>query len=148
MKIGSTSRAVVLQGPALEAIRLHPKGFTKYRGKASFSGDVNNYLRDNNLFPSLPEGKTGRYVISGLRHSFEDRMDKASMSNEERAHLMGHSISKLRGRPVYGAEVELRLRALLQELVGFEGDGWKPRPRAVVRKEIDKLHEAAGYRLE
>ena len=75
-------------------------------------------------------------------------MGKASMSNEERADLMGHSISKLRGRPVYGAELELQLRALLQELVGIEGDGWKPRPRAVVRKEIDKLHKAAGYRLE
>lgn len=147
LKRQSTSRAVVLQGPALEAMRRHPKGFTRYRGKASYSGDVNNFLRDNNLFPPLPEGKTGRYVISGLRHSFEDRMDAALMSNEERAQLMGHAISKLRGRPVYGAELELPLRALLQELVGIEGDGWKPRPRAVIRKEIDKLREAAGHRL-
>ena len=133
LKRQSTSRAVVLQGPALEAMRRHPRGFIRYRGKAAFSGDVNNFLRDNNLFPPLPEGKTGRYVISGLRHSFEDRMDAAQMSNEERAQLMGHAISKLIGRPVYGAEMELPLRALLQELVGIEGDDWKPRPRAVVR---------------
>ena len=125
-----------------------PRGFIRYRGKAAFSGDVNNFLRDNNLFPPLPGGKTGRYVISGLRHSFEDRMDAAQMSNEERAQLMGHAISKLIGRPVYGAEMELPLRALLQELVGIEGDDWKPRPRAVVREEIDKLREAAGHRLQ
>ena len=148
LKRQSTSRAVVLQGPALEAMRRHPKGFIKYRGKASYSGDVNKFLRDNNLFPPLPVGKTGRYVISGLRHSFEDRMDSARMSNEERAQLMGHAISKLRGRPVYGAELELPLRALLQELVGIEGDGWKPRPRAVVRAEIDRLRAAAGHRVQ
>jgi integrase len=108
---------------------------------------VNNFLRDNNLFPSLPEGTTGRYVISGLRHSFDERMDKALMTNEERAQLMGHSISKLRGRPVYGAKLNLIMRSLLQELVGIEGDGWKPRPRAEVREEINRLIEAAGYRL-
>jgi hypothetical protein len=147
LKMQSTSRAIVLQGPALEAMRRHPKGFTKYRGKASYSGDVNNYLRNNKLFPSLPEETTDRYVISGLRHSFEDRMDKASMTNEERAQLMGHSISKLRGRPVYGAKLELIMRSLLQELVGIEGDGWKPRPRAEIREEIDRLLEEAGYRL-
>lgn len=147
LKLQSTSREVVLQGPALEAMRRHPKGFTRYRGKASYSGDVNNFLRDNNLFPSLPEGTTGRYVISGLRHSFDERMDKALMTNEERAQLMGHSIGKLRGRPVYGAKLELIMRSLLQELVGIEGDGWKPRPRAEVREEINRLIEAAGYRL-
>lgn len=147
LKRGSTSRAVVLLGPALAAMRRHPKGFSRYRGKASFSGDVNGYLRDNDLFPPLPEGTTERYVISGLRHAFEKRMNDAGMSNEERAHLMGHSIGKLRGRPVYGSDLELRVHALLQELVGIEGDGWKPRPRNAVRAEFDRLREEAGFRL-
>ncbi|MEQ8490278.1 MAG: hypothetical protein RID15_18320 [Marinovum algicola] len=148
LKRGSTSRAVVLLGPALAAMRRHPRGFARYRGKASFSGEVNGYLRDNGLFPPLPQGTSGRYVISGLRHSFEDRMDAAELSNEERAHLMGHSIGKLRGRPVYGSDLELRVRALLQELVGIEGDGWKPRPRKAIRAELDRLREEAGFRLE
>lgn len=75
-------------------------------------------------------------------------MDAAELSNEERAHLMGHSIGKLRGRPVYGSDLELRVRALLQELVGIEGDGWKPRPRKAIRAELDRLREEAGFRLE
>ena len=147
LKRQSTARPIVLLGPALNSMRRHPKGFTRYRGKASYSGNVNGFLRDNGLFPSLPKGQTGRYVISGTRHTFEDRMKAADMGNEERAYMMGHSIGRVRGRPVYGSDLDLRTRALLQEMVGIEGDGWEPRPRRELWAEIDRLLEEEGHRL-
>ncbi|PKQ10929.1 MAG: hypothetical protein CVT70_17025 [Alphaproteobacteria bacterium HGW-Alphaproteobacteria-1] len=147
LKGPSSKRMVILLGAALEAMLRHPKGFNKYRGKASYSGYVNGFLRDNDLFPSLPEGNEGRYVISGTRHSFEDRMIKARIPNEERAYLMGHSIGRVRGRPVYGSDLDIRVRALLQEMITFETQDWKPRPVNVLWEEIDRVFEADGYRL-
>jgi len=140
-------RVLVLQGPALSAMRRHPSGFPGHRGKARFSGPVNKFLRENGLFPPVPEGIDGRYVISGTRHSFEDRMRAAKMDNEERAFLMGHSIGRVRGRPVYGSELDLPVRALLQEMVAFEGDGWSPRAIADLWVEIDRLLEQKGHRI-
>jgi len=145
-----STRIVVLLGPALEAMRRNPEGFTRYRGKASYSGDVNNFLRNNDLFPPLPSGAEdgARYVISGTRHSFEDRMKAAKIGNEERAFLMGHSVAKVRGRPVYGSLLDLPIRALLQEMVTFECDNWAPRPIAELWTEIDRLLEEQGHRVE
>lgn len=149
LKGPASKRAVVLLGPGLEAMRRHPRGFTQYRGKATYSGKVNGFLRDNGLFPPLPEDKKDdRYVISGTRHSFEDRMGKVGMPNEERAYLMGHSIGRVRGRPVYGSDLDLRIRALLQEMITFETEDWKPRPVKRLWKEIDRLLEAEGFRLK
>jgi integrase len=148
LKGPSSKRTVVLLGAALEAMLRHPQGFTKYRGKATYSGKVNGFLRDNDLFPPIPKGKDGRYVISGTRHSFEDRMIKARIPNEERAYLMGHSIGRVRGRPVYGSDLDIRVRALLQEMITFETQDWKPRPVDQLWEEIDRLFEADGYRLK
>ncbi|KZY39135.1 hypothetical protein A3731_39135 [Roseovarius sp. HI0049] len=69
------------------------------------------------------------------------------MTNEERAFLLGHSVGKLRGRPVYGDGPELKLRALYAELVGFPTDTWQPRPNAEVRNLIEAELEALGYRV-
>ena len=148
LKGPSSKRTVILLGPALEAMRRHPQGFAKYRGKATYSSYVNGFLRDNCLFPPVPEGEDRRYVISGTRHSFEDRMIKARMPNEERAYLMGHSIGRVRGRPVYGSGLDMRVRALLQEMITFETQHWKPRSVDHLWEEIDKVFEADGYRLK
>lgn len=143
----SSTREVVLLGAALDAMRRHPNGFPRYRGKASYSGAVNNFLRHNSLFPELPEGAAGRFVISGTRHSFEDRMKTAKILNEERAFMMGHSIGKVRGRPVYGSKLALPLRALFQEMISFPTENWVPRSRAILWKEIDKVLEDEGHIL-
>lgn len=147
LKSKASIRTLVLQGPALAAMRRHPTGFPGHRGKAKFSGTVNKFLRENGLFPPVPEGVDGHYVISGTRHSFEDRMKAAKIDNEERAFLMGHSIGRVRGRPVYGSELELPIRALLQEMVAIEGDDWSPRPIAELWAEIDRLLEEKGHRI-
>lgn len=143
-----STRTVVLLGASLEAMKRNSLGFVKNRGKARFSSSVNAYLRNNDLFPDLPQGARKNYTISCTRHSYEDRMIAAGMSNEERAYLMGHSIGNLRGRPVYGSDIDLRIKALLQEMVAFPTATWTPRPISALREEIDVVLKKKGHRTE
>lgn len=147
LKGQSSTRKVVLLGAALAAMKRNPEGFSGYRGKANYSGPVNGYLRDNALFPAAPAGETRRHVISGLRHSFEDRMIDAGIANEERAYLMGHSIGRVRGRPVYGTALDLPLRALFQEMASFPDEDWSPRPVQVLQAEVDRIMKERGHVL-
>ena len=140
-------RVVPLLGAALETMRRYPNGFDRYRAKGSFSGDINNFMKDKELFPAHPEeGKN--YTFGGTRHTWEERGKAAGMTNEERAFLLGHSVGKLRGRPVYGDGPELQLRALYAELVAFPTDTWQPRPHKEIWSLIDAEFEAQGYRVE
>ncbi|WP_146694561.1 DUF6538 domain-containing protein [Thioclava sp. F42-5] len=148
LKNGASVRPVVLLGAALDAMRRHPQGFPRYRGKDAYSGAVNSYFRENELFPPIPEGESGKYTISCTRHTFEDRMRFAKMTNEERAYLMGHSVGRVRGRPVYGSGPDLQMRALYQEMVSFPTKTWEPRPIQVLRHEIDRLASDLGFRVE
>lgn len=148
LKNSASTRPVVLLGAALEAMKRHPTGFEQYRGKKSFSGTVNKYFRERNLFPILPENSGGKYTVGCTRHTFEDRMLHAKMSNEERAYLMGHSIGAVRGRPVYGSKPDLRIRALYQEMISFPTITWHPRPIKELRTQIDHLLAEQGFRVE
>ncbi len=147
LKNGASTRPVVLLGHALEAMQRNPLGFPRYRGKAAFSGEVNKFLRDKNLFPELPENCGQKYVLSGLRHSFENRMRAVSIKNEERAFLMGHSIGRVLGRPVYGTELDLPSRAILQEMVAMDTENWSARPVAELWSELKKLLVEDGYKI-
>jgi len=140
-------RLVPLLGAALDVMRRYPNGFSRYRAKGSFSGDINNFMRDNKLFPSPPDGSKG-YTFGGTRHTWEERGRAAGMSNEERAFLLGHSVGKLRGRPVYGDGPELKIRALYAELVAFPTETWAPRPHKEIWRRIDAELQADGYRTE
>ncbi|TMM54117.1 hypothetical protein FDT80_00490 [Sulfitobacter sabulilitoris] len=148
IKNKASKRPVILMGASLEAVKRNPLGFPRHRGKARYSTAVNNFLRDHDLLPALPADATKNYTISCTRHSFEDRMIAVKMDNEERAYLMGHSIGAIRGRPVYGSDLDLRIRALLQEMVAFETPTWKPRPIKVLRREIDNILNEKGHRTE
>lgn len=147
LKNGSSTRPVVLLGDALDAMKRNPTGFPRYRGKATFSAQVNKFLREKNLFPTLPENSDQKYVLSGIRHSFEDRMVAAKIGNEERAFLMGHSIGKVRGRPVYGSGLDLPSRALLQEMVAFDTPNWIARPIPELWSELNRLLEENGHKI-
>jgi len=146
IKNRASIRLVPLLGAALDAMRRHPNGFSRYRAKGSFSGDINKFMRDHELFPAHPEGGKP-YTFGGTRHTWEERARAAGMTNEERAFLLGHSVGKLRGRPVYGDGPKLKLRALYAELVAFPTDTWQPRPHAEVRNLIEAELEAQGYRI-
>lgn len=146
LKNVASKRQIPLLGHALQAMRRHPSGFPRYRGKATYYAAVSKYLRERKLFPTPPEGAGRAYSIGGTRHTYEDRMLQAGIPNEERGLLMGHSLRTLRGRPVYGAGVELRLRALLAEKVVFPTPTWQPRTHVELDAEIDGLLAEAGFR--
>lgn len=133
-------RRVPLIGHALEAFARHPTGFPRYRGKATYSGAINKFLREKKLFPGPG------HTIKGLRHTFETRLRRAGVENEERAQLMGHSLRQVRGREVYGDETDLRLRALYLELIAFPTNTWAPREQADVRRAIETLLKEEGFR--
>ena len=141
-----SKRLVPLLGHGLDAMRRNPQGFPNYRGNAGFYAIINNYFRNRDLFPSLVEGARRKPSIGGLRHAFEDRMKWAHIENEERALLMGHSLKSLRGRPVYGAQVELRLRALLLEMIALPTPTWSPRCHDELSCEINRILEEHGFR--
>lgn len=141
IKNKSSRRPVVLVGAALEAMKLHPEGFPRYRGKEGYSAAVSKYLSENDLLPSA------KHYVSSLRHSYESRMRKAGLNNEERGFMMGHSLKSLRGREVYGDGPGLKIRALYAELVSFETDMWKPREPEEIFEEIDKILIAEGFKV-
>jgi hypothetical protein len=145
LKNKASKRPVVLLGASLAAMRAHPNGFATYCGKATYPGTINKHMRDHRLFPKLPQGETRSYKMSGTSHSFEDRLKGAGIRNEERAYMMGHSVGKILGRPVYGSELDLRMRALLQEMVSFRTDDWTPRPTEDLWIEGKKLADELGF---
>lgn len=110
LKNKTSARDIPLVGVALEAMKRHPDGFPRYRGKGTFSAAANKILREKEI---LPEGVT----IGGLRHSFDKRMDNANVKNEHVAQLMGHSRKKIRGREVYGNDVTLEQRLAYHQLI-------------------------------
>jgi integrase len=145
IKNGASKRPIVLLGTALVSSRRHPAGFPRYRGNGNFTNAVASFLKDRKLFPATPPGGSP-CSLGGLRHTYEDRMKAAGLANEERALLMGHSVKVLRGRPIYGAELDLHLRALYQEMVSLPADDWRPRPIAELRGLVDARLEELGFR--
>jgi integrase len=100
VKTVSSVRRIPLVGVALEAMKLHPKGFPRYRDTGNtLSQTVNKYLRENKLQP------TGKETLYSFRHTFEDRMKEARIDDELRRILMGHSID----REMYGSGGSLKL---------------------------------------
>lgn len=139
IKNNASKRPIILLGAALDAMRRHPTGFPRYRGKATYPAAINKYLRDRDLFPATPSPTGRKYSMAGTRHSFEDRLRAARVQNEERAWMMGHSVGKIRGRPVYGSAPDLQMRALFQEMVAFPTATWSPRPRDELWQTVDAL---------
>ncbi|SMX49914.1 DUF6538 domain-containing protein [Maliponia aquimaris] len=166
IKNKASERVIPLVGPALDAMRRNPKGFPKYRGKGTISNEIGRYLRDNNLFPAPTDAEKaeiarraealGRSVNHALqrpftfgstRHTFEDRMLALGFTNEERAYMMGHSLTQVRGRPVYGSGPDVALRALYMELVSYPTDTWSPRPSDELWAKVDAHLLEMGFEL-
>ncbi|MBY6004145.1 hypothetical protein KUV62_09515 [Salipiger bermudensis] len=166
LKNKASERVIPLVGPALEAMRRNHEGFPKYRGKGTISNELGRYLKDNDLFPEPNEAQKaeiarraealGRDVNDALqrpfsfgstRHTFEDRMLALDFTNEERAYMMGHSLTQVRGRPVYGSGPDLALRALYMELVSYPTETWAPRPSKELWAEVDAHLVGMGFEL-
>lgn len=112
-RVVKTKRAVrdiPLVGVALEAMQEFPEGFPRYRDTpSSLSGIQLKYMRNHGLM------ETEEHVIYSLRHSFEDRMLKATFPERVKADLMGHDINRER----YGAGLPLSDMADLLEGISF-----------------------------
>ena len=57
LKNMASKRQIVLLGHALDAMRRNPRGFPKYRGKASYYATVNNFLARNKFFRRCPRDR-------------------------------------------------------------------------------------------
>ena len=93
LKSKSSNRDIPLMGIALEAMKLAPQGFPKYRDKEThFSNALMKFLKANNLL------ETPDHRVYSLRHAFEKRMLEADLDYGLRCILMGHHNT----RPSYG----------------------------------------------
>ena len=93
LKSKSASRDIPLLGVSLEAMKLAPNGFPKFRDKGSLlSNTLMKYFKAHDLLES-PEHR-----IYSLRHAFEKRMLEAELDYGLRCTLMGHH----NARPSYG----------------------------------------------
>lgn len=105
LKSHHARRVIPLTGVSLEAFEQFPKGFPRYRNRATLSAVVNKFLRTNGLL------ETPRHSFYSLRHAFEDRMLAAGIDDRIRRDLFGHRLDRER----YGKGASLEQVA---ELVG------------------------------
>ncbi len=117
-------RDLVLVGPALEAARRHPVGFSRYRDKPGFSDAANSYLRENDLLP------TGEHTVYSIRHSFQGRMRRAGGIDQFfQARMMGHSAKTAIQRECYGDDLTLEQRLALMNAIRLDAS-WEERLHA------------------
>ena len=111
VKTADSIRTIPLVGCALEAMRLHPKGFPRYLDKgASFSAYVNKYLSAKGLRP------TQKHTVYSLRHTFKDRLIAAKEQDSMIEALMGHSDD----HPKYGEGAPLELKFEVLQRIAFK----------------------------
>jgi integrase len=110
LKTEDSAREIPLVGVALAAMRLHPKGFPRYRDKSSgLSSTLNKYLSENGLRP------TKDHSVYSLRHSFKDRLIAAEAPDSLIDSLMGHKTYK----PKYGKGPSLQLKLKFLSAIAF-----------------------------
>jgi integrase len=110
LKTEDSEREIPLVGVALAAMRLHPKGFPRYRDKSSgLSSTLNKFLSENGLRP------TKDHSVYSLRHSFRDRLLSVEAPDSLIDSLMGHKTYK----PKYGNGPALSLKLKFMELIAF-----------------------------
>jgi len=102
LKTPNSRRSIPLVGVSLEAMRRHPDGFPRYRGKpSSWSNLVMKFLRGHGLL------ETEKHKAYSLRHSFQDALQNLDCPDRTRKELMGHAIDGV----VYGHGASLENKA-------------------------------------
>lgn len=110
LKTEDSEREIPLVGVALAAMRLHPKGFPRYRDKSSgLSATLNKFLTEKGLRP------TKDHTVYSLRHSFKDRLVAAEAPDSLIDSLMGHKTYK----PKYGKGPPLELKLKFLSVIAF-----------------------------
>lgn len=115
----NSTRYVPLLGVALAAAqRLIARGTYHKQHWRSYSNTMNKGFRARGLFPPKPPpGK--KYTIGGTRHAFETRLKDALIHNDDRAEMMGHSVTSARNRELYGDEMPLARRYEIAAEIAF-----------------------------
>ncbi|WP_319496049.1 hypothetical protein [uncultured Cohaesibacter sp.] len=72
---------------------------------------MNKALREKGLLPSE------KHTVGGTRHSFESRLKKVQLPNDDRGELMGHSVKAIRDRELYGDDMTLEEKLALHNLI-------------------------------
>ncbi|MBB2698986.1 UNVERIFIED_ORG: integrase [Rhizobium esperanzae] len=107
-------RRIPLVGIALWAAKQYPDGFPRYQDKADVaSALINKMMKKEGLRPA-----GGKHTLYSFRHTFQDRIENAGVSDRMQADLMGHEF----GRPVYGDGSEMKRRQALLEAIKFRWD--------------------------
>jgi hypothetical protein len=110
LKTEDSEREIPLVGVALKALTLRPRGFPKYRDKATaLSATVNKFMLENGLRPTLD------HSVYSLRHSFKDRLVAVETPDSLIDSLMGHKTYK----PKYGRGPSLELKLKFLEMIAF-----------------------------
>lgn len=109
LKTKHSAREIPLVGYALEAFKIMPEGFKRYKDKPdSATNLLNKFLKQNHLLPS------GQHSVYSLRHSFQDRLTSVNAPERIQCELMGHKF----GRPKYGIGGSLSLKeSVLKSIV-------------------------------
>jgi len=111
LKTEDSQREIPLVGVALEALKLRPDGFPRYRDKSSnLSATVNKFLSERGLRP------TKEHTVYSLRHSFKDRLIAAEAPDSLIDSLMGHRT----GKPKYGKGPPLELKLKFLASIAFK----------------------------
>ncbi len=106
-------RRIPLVGVALWAAKQYPEGFPRYQDKAdAASALINKIMKKEEL------RLTRLHTLYSFRHTFQDRIENAGVSDRMQADLMGHEF----GRPIYGDGSEMKRRQALLEKIKF---AWK-----------------------
>lgn len=114
LKTVDSEREIPLVGAALAAMKKRPKGFPRYRDKASnLSATLNKYLTENGLRP------TKDHTVYSLRHSFKDRLIAIEAPDSLIDSLMGHKTYK----PKYGKGPPLELKAKYLQRIALKPPG-------------------------
>lgn len=113
LKTAYSERDMPLVGISLEAFEAFPGGFPRYRDKSSsLSAVVNKFLTERGLLP------TERHTLYSIRHTFQDRLNRAGIVDRYQVDLMGHKFGGAEGRPKYGEGQTLKEKLeLLQRLL-------------------------------
>ena len=110
IKTPYSKRMLPLVGASLYAFQQLPEGFKHYYRKSDqLSGNLNKFLRNNDLFP------TEEHSVYSLRHSFEDRLTAVEPPDKVQAALMGHKYD----RPRYGDGPSLEQKLKWMQKIAF-----------------------------
>ncbi len=102
LKTKHSNRRIPLLGISLEALRRHPDGFPRYRGKSTtWSSTVTKYLRENKLLES------DEHTAYSLRHSLSDRLQNAGCEDRTRKEILGHRPEGI----IYGSGSSLSVKS-------------------------------------